>query len=132
MSGEKSLQQMIASLQRLGQIDDTAAPDCARAVLEVLKDNCRKHVDPYGKKWAPRKEDGKPALDGADETLRVGAVENKIIIRTTGPNARHHLGKGTGHVVRKQIPDQRRLPDNINEALLEAVANIFNQTVRPK
>jgi hypothetical protein len=130
MAAEQDLQKMIASLQALGDLENSAAPDVADDIKQVLVENDKAHMDPYGKPWAVRKEDGEPALDDAEQSLRVAAVGNRIIMRIKGPYARHHLGKGSNKTQRKQIPDQPKLPDNINKAITEVLTRHFNLSVK--
>lgn len=131
MSAERDLQRMIESLQELGTLNTVAAPDAAREVLEVLEDNCRRHQDPYGVPWPPRKKDGEPALDGAEKQLYCAAIDNRILMRVKGPYARHHLGKGKGETFRRQIPDRPKLPQNIIDAITRALSRHFNRMVKP-
>jgi len=131
MAAEQDMQRMIASLQKLGELENAAAPDVGEDIKQVLVENDRKHIDPYGKPWAVRKEDGEPALDDAEQSLRVAAVGNRIIMRIKGPFARHHLGKGSNKTQRKQIPDQPILPDNINRAITEVLTRHFTLSVKP-
>lgn len=131
MSAEQDLQRMIASLQKLGDLENTACPDVAEDIKQVLVDNDRKHLDPYGKPWPVRRADGQPALDDAEQALRVAAVGNRIIMRIKGPFARHHLGKGANKTQRKQIPDQPKLPDNINKAITDVLIRHFRLAVKP-
>src|SRR3954468_17356324 len=131
MSADQDLQNMVKALQELGDLENDAAPNCAEEIKRVLVDNDKSHVDPYGKPWPVRREDGQPALDGAEQALRVAAVGNRIIMRLKGPFARHHLGKGANKTQRKQIPDQPKLPDNINKAITDVLIRHFNLAVKP-
>lgn len=130
MSGESDLQRMIDSLKALGDLGTVAAPDCAREIREVLEANTRKGVDPYGEVWPRRKKDGEQALQGAEKALYCAPLGNTIVMRIKGPEARHHLGRGTGEVVRKQIPDKAKLPKNLIEAVTKVLTHHFNLMVK--
>lgn len=130
MSGEADLQRMIDSLKALGDLGTVAAPDCAAEIRAVLEANTRKGMDPYGEVWPLRKKDGQQALQDAEKALYCAALGNTIVMRIKGPEARHHLGKGTGHIVRKQIPDQAKLPRNLIDAITRVLTRHFRLTVK--
>jgi hypothetical protein len=115
------LDAMIAKIQSMSQLAKRAAPDAAEAVREGILETIQAGTDPEGKAWAPRKADGGRPLAGAAGAVKAGAVGTSILVRISGPEARHHLGRGRGGTVRGVIPTTLtpRLAKRVRDVLVQ-------------
>ena len=123
MSGEDQLDAMIATIRKLPELGKQAAPDVAAAVEADLQRTIAVGTTPDGEPWKLTKEGDKP-LTGAAKALAVVAVGTTVFVRLTGPEARHHLGRGRGGVVRQVIPT-KRIPAKMATAIRSVLERHF-------
>ena len=102
----QQLDAMIATISSLPELGKRAAGDVALAVAAELHRTIAAGTTPAGEPWQPTKDGARP-LTGAAKALVVVAVGSTIYVRLTGPEARHHLGRGRGGVVREVIPTKQ-------------------------
>lgn len=123
MSGEDQLDAMIATIRKLPELGKQAAPDVAAAVEADLQRTIAAGTTPDGKPWKLT-QDGERPLTGAAKALAVVAVGTTVFVRLTGPEARHHLGRGRGGVVREVIPT-KRIPAKMATAIRSVLERHF-------
>lgn len=123
MTGSDQLDAMIATIKKLPELGKLAAPDVAVAVENELQRTIAAGTTPDGEPWKLTKDGDKP-LTHAAKALTVVAVDRTIFIRLTGPEARHHLGRGRGGVVREVIPT-KQIPAKMADAIRSVLARHF-------
>lgn len=126
--GFAELEAQIARLQRVAELPRLAAPDVAEALQEELEAQIARGQGPDGEAWAPRQEDGGQPLRGAAQALGVAAVGTTVIARLKGPEARHHLGRAKGGIVRRILPVQG-IPDPMTRAIKRVVTEKFEEVM---
>lgn len=125
-NGFAELDAQIARLRAMGELPRRAAPAAAEAVEDVLHRQIAAGVDPNGKAWEPRQEDGEKPLRNAAQALAVVAVGTTVFARLKGPEARHHLGTAKGGTVRRILP-VRGIPAPMARVIANALAEEFRQ-----
>jgi hypothetical protein len=105
-----ALDRMIASIRQMPELGKRAAPDVAHALEAALQTTIAAGKAPDGTAWQLTKTGDVP-LTGAAKVLGVAAVGPVIYMRLRGPEARHHLGRARGGVVRPIIPTGALPPD---------------------
>lgn len=128
MSGLDQLDAMIATISKLPELGKRAAGDVALAVEAELHPTIAAGTTPDGEPWRPTKDGGRP-LTGAAKALAVVPVGTTIYIRLTGPEARHHLGRGRGGIAREVIPT-KRIPTAMATAIRVVLARHFEQMTK--
>jgi len=124
MSGFTQLNKMMGRLDLLIDMPSECVAEVAKVVEAELSATIGAGQAPDGTKWAPRKEDGKPALVNARSKVRVGSVGNVIIVRMTDrPTVLHHFGNGRGRVQRQVIPTDG-VPPRMEAAINKAIAKV--------
>ena len=110
----------------------------ADEVLTLIDKGFRETVDPYGKRWAPKKrENGMPTLQHTSRMRRsyfARVVGSRIVVKNATPYAGYHQD-GTKHMVaRKTVPDRSAIPRNWEKPLREAarapLIRYFNEAIR--
>lgn len=122
------LDAMIARVRKLPELAKRAAPDVAIVVESELHRTIAAGTTPYGEAWKLT-QDGSRPLTHAAQALAVVAVGSTIYVRLTGPEARHHLGRGRGGVKREVIPT-RGLPPRMAAPIRAALARCFTDLAR--
>jgi len=130
MTGEAELDAMIDRLRKLPDLARQCAPECARVVEAEIARTAAAGTDAYGKPWAPKKDGSGKPLAHAIDAVGVAAVGTSIVVRVTGVEARHHLGRVKGGTQRAIIPTKdipqpmaAALRGVINKAFLRVMAN---------
>ena len=111
----EALNQMIARLQGIPDLVQSVLPECAAECHAVIAENVAAQVGPDGEAWAPG-NDGKPVLQNAAAAVTALAIGNVILLRVSGPEAKHHLGIAKGKVQRRIIPT-RKAPQAMTKAI---------------
>lgn len=127
MSGIDDLNRMLASLDKLGKLDERAAGSVADAVETFTRRTIANGTDPEGVPWIPRKADGSRPLERADKTLLVTPVGNHVYIAITGEDARHHHGAAKGKTVRPIILHSNVLPKELITDIQQALKKTFTE-----
>lgn len=117
------LDAMIATIRKLPELGKQAAPDLALAIENELQRTIAAGTTPDGEPWKLTKDGDKP-LTHAAKAMTVVAVGSTIFVRLTGPEARHHLGRGRGGVVRQVIPTDH-IPAKMADAMRSVLARHF-------
>lgn len=130
-NGFAALEAHIARLHALGELTRRAAPAAADAVEGVLHRQIAAGVDPDGKAWAPRKDNGEQPLQHAADALAVVPLGTKVYCRLKGPEARHHRGTARGGIVRRILP-VKGLPKPMERAITDAIVDVFNETMEAR
>ena len=125
MSGLDQLDAMIATIRKLPELGKQAAPDVALAVENELHRSIAAGTTPDGKAWQLTKDGARPLKDAA-KALAVVPVGTTIFVRLTGPEARHHLGRGRGGVTREVIPT-KEIPARMATAIRGVLVRHFEQ-----
>jgi hypothetical protein len=121
-----TLDDMIARLRSLGPaMVQEAMPELTAAVRTELQRSIASASTPEGSEWEPRKAGG-PALQNAINAVHVAAVGTTIMVRLTGPEARHHLGRARGGVAREILPTGA-LPTSWKRALKRVLDRRFTE-----
>jgi hypothetical protein len=128
MSDLDQLDAMIATINKLPELGQRAAGDVALAVEAELHRTIAAGTTPDGKPWQLTKDGARP-LTGAAKALAVVPVGTTIYVRLTGPEARHHLGRGRGGVVRQVIPT-KQIPAAMASAIRAEVTRHFNEVTK--
>lgn len=121
MNGFEQIDAMIASLNTLGKLPESAADDVAHVVESELRRTIAAGTTPDGKPWKLTLEGQRPLQHAAD-ALKVAAVGRTVYMRITGPDARHHLGRGRGGIVREVIPT-----NDIPAAMVEPIKRVLTE-----
>jgi len=129
MTVEQDIDAMLATLERLGDLETAAVPAIAEAIERTLDGTARAGTTPDGQPWAPRKKDGGRTLQHAAEAIRVTYSGDTVFVRLTGPDARHHHGAIRGKVKRQVIPNSKRLPDLMVANIQIEIAKVFDREV---
>jgi hypothetical protein len=124
----EQLDAMIATIGKLPELGKRAAGGVALAVETELQRTIAQGTTPDGKPWQPTKDGARP-LTGAAKALAVVPVGTTIYVRLTGPEARHHLGRGRGGVVREVIPI-KTIPAAMASAIRAELARHFGEVTR--
>jgi hypothetical protein len=124
----EQLDAMIATIGKLPELGKRAAGDVALAIETELQRTIAAGTTPDGKPWQPTKDGGRP-LTGAAQALAVVPVGTTIYVRLTGPEARHHLGRGRGGVVREVIPTHT-IPAPMASAIRAELVRHFGEVTR--
>jgi hypothetical protein len=119
------LDDIIARVRRMPELAKRAAPDVARAVEDELARTIAAGTTPDGKPWQATKDGARPLANAAN-AVAVAAVGTTIHIRVTGPEARHHLGRAKGGVVREIIPTNG-IPAPMGAAIRDAITEHFHK-----
>lgn len=99
-----TLEAMAARLRALGpRVIEGALPDLVEAIRNELQLAVNGAQSADGKAWKPRQAGG-PALVNAMGAVHVAALDRMIVIRVTGPEARHHRGRVKGGLARPILP----------------------------
>ena len=122
------LDALIARVRKLPELAQRAAPDVARVVEAELHRTIAAGTTPYGEPWKLTQDGAKPLVHAAD-ALAVVAVGTTIYVRLTGPEARHHLGRGRGGVKREVIPT-RGIPPRMAAPIRAAIGRCFTELVK--
>jgi hypothetical protein len=125
MSGSDQLDAMIATIKKLPDLGKQAAPDVARAVETELQRTIAAGTTPDGEPWKLTKDGDRP-LTGAAKAVAVVAVDTTVFVRLTGPEARHHLGRGRGGVTREVIPT-KAIPAKMASAIRDVLLRHFTE-----
>ena len=128
MNDLAQLDAMIATIGKLPDLCKLAAGDVALAIENDLHRTIAAGTTPDGEAWKPTK-DGERPLTGAAKALAVVPVGTTIYVRLTGPEARHHLGRGRGGVVREVIPT-KQIPAPMATAIRAQLAKHFEQVTK--
>jgi len=123
-----ALQQLALQAQRylaLDGIASRAAPDIADALRKELDATVGAGTDSYGAPWRLT-ADGERPLQHAADAIRIAAVGDKVIVRLTGPEARHHRGWARGGIARPVIPTGL-LPPKWSARVLEIMKELFER-----
>ena len=126
-AGDVALEQMLAKLRQLPELAERAAPEVAHVVREELERQISKGTDPNGKAWK-KTLDGRQPLIGAAKALGVTAIGPRVIAVLRGPEARHHLGRARGGIVREVLPG-KEIPRAWSGPIKRALANEFQLTM---
>ncbi len=116
----EALNQMIARLKGIPDLVKSVLPECAAECHAVIAENVAAQVGPDGEPWPPGK-DGRPVLANAAAAVTAQAIGTVILLRVSGPEARHHLGIGKGRVQRRIIPT-RKVPQAMTKALSRVIS----------
>jgi hypothetical protein len=116
MSGAASLDEMIASLNRLagGAVEKEVVPALGKAILTEVQRTANAGTSPEGKAWAPKKAGGQ-ALTTAADKIKLAVSGHKITLSIAGPLALHHRGWARGGVQRQVLPISN-MPNNVESA----------------
>lgn len=91
----------------------------AEAIVDVVEEDVRSTISagttPDGVPWPERKVGGK-ALKNANGAVTVAAIDTKVIVRLTGPEAVHHFGT-------KKDPQRQVIPTAIRPTLATRIKN---------
>jgi len=128
--GLAELDAMIERVRRLPELGKRAAPEVARVVESELHRTIAAGTTPYGEAW-PLTQTGTRPLTHAANAVAVVAVGSTVFVRLTGPEARHHLGRGRGGVRREVIPT-RGIPDRMAEQIRTVLGDAFRELARGK
>src|SRR3954471_14793920 len=122
------LDAMIATINKLPELGKRSAGDVALAVEAELRRTIASGTTPDGRPWQPTKDGARP-LAGAANALAVVPVGTTIYVRLTGPEARHHLGRGRGGIVREVIPT-KTIPAAMASAIRAELVRHFGEVTR--
>jgi hypothetical protein len=128
MSDLDQLDAMIATISKLPELGKRAAGDVALAVETELRRTIAAGTTPDGRPWQLTKDGTRP-LSGAAQALAVVPVGTTIYVRLTGPEARHHHGRGRGGVAREVIPT-KTIPAPMANAIRAELARHFGEVTR--
>ncbi len=118
---DNELNRMIAQLRGIPDLVEKILPEVADECHAVIADNIAAQVGPDGTRW-PMSKNLEPVLVNAAQAVTASAIGNVILIRVTGPEARHHLGIAKGKVKREIIPT-RKIP----KPMVEAMQRVINR-----
>lgn len=121
--GFTELDAIIARIRQIPELARRAAPDVALAIEAELERNIAAGTSPEGVPWAPTKAGGKP-LTKAANAIAVVAVGATILVKLTGPEARHHLGNARGRITRQIIPTDA-IPQPMADKVREVITKHF-------
>ena len=127
--GSVSLEQWVASAEKLGELGKQAAPIIGRVVEAELKRTIDAGQTPYGEPWKLTR-DGKVPLRNAMKAVQVVAIGRQVFIRVTGPEAKHHLGAVWGKARRRVIPSKKLLPERMAAGIKAALDQWFVENVK--
>jgi hypothetical protein len=116
---------MIDRLHRLEGLTTLSAPKVAVAVEAEVRDQISQGVGPDGVPWKKTKE-GKTPLQNAASALTVRPIGSVVLLRLTGPEAKHHLGAVKGKIKRPIIPTGK-IPDPMTRAIERVVTGEFRR-----
>ncbi len=118
---DNELDKMIAQLRAIPDLVEKVLPEVAAECHKVIAENVAAQRGPDGTPW-PKGKDGHPVLVNAADAVTASAIGNVILIRVSGPEARHHLGIAKGKVKREIIPT-RKIP----KPMVEAMKRVINR-----
>lgn len=128
-TGVAELDRMIATCRAVGGLAERAAPDVADAIRAELERNIAAGVTPDEEPWQLTR-DGRVPLRNAATKLYCGAVGTTIYVRLIGPEARHHLGRARGRIVRQVLPTSSRIPTTMAATVRDVLARHFVEITR--
>lgn len=107
MSGYDVLNDFIAGVERLGEMNRLVAEEAEKVVLAAARATAAAGQSPSGDAWAERKEGGK-ALKGAAEALSSSVDGNRVEIRLGPPWVFHNYGAGGSSTTRDAVRARER------------------------
>lgn len=125
--GDAQLQAMIERLHSVPEVIDAAMPDCVDAMRAHLQKTIAAGTDSYGKALKLTKEGDQP-LQHAAKSLHVAVAGRTLFVRLTGVEAKHHLARVRGRVMRPLIPI-REIPPAVVELMRKALTEHFQQQI---
>lgn len=134
MEAQRKIQDLIAELDAVGQLDDQLMLDACAELRGVIETNIRATRDPWGNAWAPRKADGAPAIQGALAKLRVVPLgKTGILMSLSGWEAKHNYGwvRGPKETRKRQVLPRTKqgLPRKWIDALNRAVTKFYERVM---
>jgi hypothetical protein len=124
-----SLDDMIASMRRLGTLPELAAAKAAPLVSAVSKVSAAAGRTPNGDPWPPRK-DGHPALQNAAAAVSAVAVGSVVQIRLDGTSTGDQQVQAIQNARRQIIPASGEgIPAPIASAIAAGVDAAFREIV---
>lgn len=128
MAGQEQLDEMIARIRKIPAIAKDSAPEAAGEMLRTIRETIAAGTDCDGKPWAPRQDDGGRPLKNAAAAVKVAPIGARIFARVYGPEAKHHLGRARGGIIRGIIPTH--LTDTLAERIRAVFVRRFDTTVK--
>lgn len=157
MSGARELEAFIASVEKIGEMNERVAKAAEEPVGDVLRANIARNVAPDGTPWPERGGGGK-ALRGAADALESSTNGNAITFSLGPPYAFHNWGAGGSSTTKKAESERRRtrarqaksgtaskfhaparpmlptagekLPEPIAEVLADEAKKVFDETMK--
>jgi hypothetical protein len=127
-SGIAALDSWIARLKVLGD-EKTVASKVATVAAPLVQAELQKTASagttPEGKAWKPKKDGGRPLVNAA-AAISTRAAGNFVVTTLSGPTVFHHKGL-QGKPVRQVIPDTGTVPPAIEEALVKAAKQVWEE-----
>ncbi len=127
MAAENNLDLMVAELRALPGAAKAAAAEVGEAVREVIAENVAAQRGPDGEAW-PKSPTG-DVLTGAAAKISITTSSGVVILRLSGPEARHHLGIARGKVLRRILPT-RKIPAPMVEAIRRVLVKRMKDAVK--
>jgi hypothetical protein len=124
---EVDLETRAARIRALAGMGVRAAPAAAVAIQAVVAGHVARGEGSDGKPW-PRTAAGDVPLRNAAAAVTVRAVGSTIVLRVTGPEARHDTGRVRGGIRRAILP-VAALPADQGAAIGRAVDDVFRRTL---
>ncbi len=128
MSAEQQVEAWIETIQGLSkELCEDAAPEVAEAVRSEIEKTIAAGTTADGQAWQPTQK-GKTPLRNASKALRVAAVGSSIVVKISGPEARHHLGRAKGGIQRPIIPNEG-IPAPVSSAIKRVLSERFSDAL---
>jgi len=116
------LDEMIASLRKLGKSSKDVAKEAAPLVQQALRATAAAGTDPEGRAWKPKKDGGRPLVNAANA---ITTTANGTLVTTTLSGVENFHQHSKSHE-RRIIPDGGAgIPQNVADALDEAATRVF-------
>lgn len=122
-----SIEVMVDTLRKLGELPREAAAIAAPLVDAAIKKTAAASTAPDGTPWAPKKRGGGRPLEHAPEHIETKAIGPVIRSSLSGVDVYHHYGAGVPR--RPILPDPGTIPPNVEKALQSAAEKAFEKAV---
>lgn len=122
MDGDAALENMIAALRELTELQERVAKLAAPQVEQAVRAQAAAGLDPEGRSWTPTKDGRRPLVHAAN-AIHVDALGGVVVIVLTGKEVFHHFG--TGRVSARRIIPDSELPDRLRRIIADVASEVF-------